>query len=742
MSRTPGPSIPPSTSLTRASLEWSEGIPRSVQFNDIYFSPENGPAETDYVFVEQNQLRQRWQNLTEQTRFVIGETGFGSGLNFLYAAKLWLETAPSSARLHYLSTELYPLHPSDLQGVLKSWINLEGLSTEQPRASCENQPDNTSSYLPELALTLLDGYPPPLPGFHRITFADGRITLNLLYGDTVQQLGELLASDHPLFNSLPVHQGLYGVDAWFLDGFAPAKNPGMWTTELFSLMASLSRPGCTFATFSAAGKVRRRLRQSGFEVETISGYGNKREMLKGSLISQELSESGTDGAATPDYSGAETSRTPEKRNSLYAPPWYLNLSGKSGTTNKTAAVIGAGIAGCSTANALARRGWQVSLYDPKGIAQGASGNPQGVIYPKLSLEASVFARFNLAGMCYASHCYRGFTQQAAKKTKPAQNPSSFIGQGVILLPADPKESQKFIAMARQFHQLPEFVRLLEKEELYQTAGLRLSANQGLFFPQLGWVKPAEICRQLIEHYNISLTESEITGLHWNETRRHWELTDHRQKTFAHSTVVLANAADIVEFDITRHLPLNTIRGQISVCPATAESQKLRTVICGKGYLAPADGEVHTLGASYDLVEKDTQVTETEHLGNLDKIRNTDPALAEALGQPKTFSGRASLRCVTPDYLPLVGPAPIYDDFLNDFALLRENARAHIPVSGSYWPNLYINCGHGSRGLSYAPLSAQIIADFIDNAPPAVERTLLNALNPARFVIRKLKRGLV
>ena len=731
MNKKPHTTPEASAILSTAILEWRHDKPYSQQFDDIYFSPEDGPAETDYVFIQQNQLAQRWRELISDESFTIGETGFGSGLNFLCAANLWLSIAPPTAQLHYVSTEHYPLHHSDLNRVLASWIDLDTPASQNNKTG-----DDTSNHLSKLARELGESYPPPLPGFHRIELAKGRIHLSLLYGDAAHQLDELQASDHPLFINLPTQSQPYGVDAWFLDGFAPAKNPEMWSPALFSIIANLSKPGTSFSTFTAAGNVRRELTRVGFDVEKIKGYGSKREMLRGNFVKQTRTETTTDEKKNNPY-------TPVKRNSTHTPPWHLKLSNNSSRSgDKCAAVIGAGIAGCTTANALAQRGWKISLYDPNGIASGASGNPQGVLYPKLSIEASSFSRINLAAMRYASYFYQRLSTKICHTNPQFQTSPNTSTSGVLLLPANPKETQKFLQIAECYRQTPEFVRLLGRKEMEQISGVPLTADSGLLFPQLGWVRPTDICQQLTQHPNITLIGNTITALQWHKTKQYWVLNTESGSEIHHATVVLANAADIQQFDITQHLPLNTIRGQISICPATQESQKLNTVICGEAYLAPVSHGFHTLGASYELSQKDTLVREAEHHSNLEKIRSTDTQLAEVLAPLDTFTGRAALRCVTPDYLPLAGPAPIYDDFLNDFALLRENARAHIPRAGSYWPNLYINCGHGSRGLSYAPLCAQIIANHLEHTPPPLERSLLTALNPARFIIRDLKRGLV
>jgi tRNA 5-methylaminomethyl-2-thiouridine biosynthesis bifunctional protein len=198
-------------------LEWHDGQPWSVHYGDVYFARESGIAETRYVFLEQNRLRERWQNLADKV-FTIAETGFGTGLNFLCAWHLWKEVAPQTARLHFVSTEKFPLSHADLKRALALWPELAVLST-----------------------ALLEQYRRIAPGWQQLSFDDGHVTLTLLVGDARETLPQLRAN----------------VNAWFLDGFAPVKNPEMWQHELLKEIARLSAPGCTISTFTSAGTVRR-----------------------------------------------------------------------------------------------------------------------------------------------------------------------------------------------------------------------------------------------------------------------------------------------------------------------------------------------------------------------------------------------------------------------------------------------------------------------------------------------------
>ena len=228
---------------TSATVEWRDGQPYASAFQDVYFSSDNGLLETEHVFLQGNQLLSRWEQLNTPT-FTITETGFGTGLNFLCAAELWLETAPKDAVLNFTSVEKYPLTLQDITTALQLWPQLSAFSTPL-----------LSQYA-----TLVDT--------KTINLYDNRIQLNLLIGDATEQLSHLQNK----------------ADAWFLDGFSPAKNPDMWQPTLFAQMARLSHPNTTFATFTSAGMVRRGLASVGFKVNKRSGFGKKREMIDGHFV--------------------------------------------------------------------------------------------------------------------------------------------------------------------------------------------------------------------------------------------------------------------------------------------------------------------------------------------------------------------------------------------------------------------------------------------------------------------------
>lgn len=700
--------------ISEAKVHWDENNQLiSSSYDDVYFSHNSGIDEAHYVFMEQNNLPQRWGNFSDNN-FTIGETGFGTGQNFLIAAKAWLEKT-SKGTLHFVSVEKFPLSRSDLQRALALW-------TESP--------DDKFG----LAECLLQQYPPAVPGIHRIRLANNRIVLTLMYGDTEKMFASLQGSDHPLFKRI----GNPFFNAWFLGGFVSTKNPEMWPNELFQTIVNLSQPGTTFSTFTSDKTIQRGLANVGFEVEKTPDFGNKGDMLRGK-VNNRTSKPLMPGISPQDWQ-------PATFNSPHQPPWYLSPTDKKAP--ETAIVIGGGIAGCSTARALAERGISVTLIErQKKVAQEGSGNPQGILYPKLSTGNSPLARFGLMALLNASRYYRSFLDHHLNPINEKNSPEieTIMGQrcGVLVLPESEDDKQKFEQISQLFP--PRLVQLLKGERLHLTAGLPLESTFGLFYPQLGWINPPAVCQSLSKHPLISIQTAEVEEIiHKNS---HWQALDKNGVLISKApTMVIAGGFDSSRFSQTNHLPLKKVRGQITSLPSTTQSEELQTVLCGEGYIAPAVSGTHTLGATYNFDEASTDVRTKDHHVNLEQLTKTDQGMANAFCDTptnliaKTLSGRAAFRCTIPDYLPIAGPVPKQDAYLENYQLLRKNARSHIPIPGDNWPNLYLNIGHGSRGLSYAPICAELIASEICGEVPPLELDLRQAVHPGRFIIRDLKRN--
>lgn len=658
----------PDTFLQHAQIDWDDqGRPHSRQYDDVYFSKNEGIEETQHVFLEQNRLRERCTALTPQDCLVIGETGFGTGMNFYCAWQLFAEHAPRGARLHFVSVEKYPLTREDLARAVQLWPQLEPYW--QP---------------------LLAQYVAVHGGFQQFSFDHGRVTLTLMVGDALAQLPTLDAQ----------------VDVWFLDGFAPAKNPDMWTPELFAQLARLSRPGTTLGTFTTTGWVRRGLIAAGFAMRKVPGIGKKWEVMHGQF----------QGWPAEQPAPAE----PE--------PWYARPAPVQGPRH--AVVIGAGLAGSATAASLAARGWQVSVLERHDApAQEASGNPQGVLYLKLSAHGTTLSQMILSGF--------GYTRRWLQQLQRGQD---WDDCGVLQLAFDDKEAQRQAKLAEAFDST--LLHVLDKAQAESVAGVALPAG-GLFYPEGGWVHPPALCQAQLQHPHIELlTHQEVIELRKVDGR--WQAWDGERLLASAPVVVLAGAAEIRRFEACAELPLKRIRGQITRLPATEASRALRTVVCAEGYVAPPRGDEHTLGASFDFHNDDLAPTVAEHQGNLALLDEISTDLAERLNtsvlDPARLQGRAAFRCTSPDYLPIVGPVADAQAFTDAYAVLAKDAR-QVPDTPCPWlDGLYVNSGHGSRGLITAPLSGELVAAWVCGEPLPLPRTVAQACHPNRFALRRLIRG--
>lgn len=653
-----------SDAFQHAELDWDEnGVPQSRLYGDVYFSRASGLAETEHVFLAQNDLAQRFAALQGNQHLVIGETGFGTGLNFLCAWHLFERTANTQARLHFVSVEKHPLTRDDLQRALALWPELQ-----------------------EQAAQLLQQYVALHPGYQRLVFAGGRVVLTLLVGDVLECLPSLDAR----------------VDAWFLDGFAPAKNPQMWQPALFAELARLSAPGATLGTFTSAGFVRRGLTDAGFDMQRVPGHGHKREILRGYLRTAETTASDKPWFARPACEAAE----------------------------RHAVIIGAGLAGCATAASLAARGWRVTVLERHAeAAQEGSGNPQGVLYLKLSAHGTALSRLVVSGFSY--------TRRLLGNLQAGQD---WQACGVLQLIYDEKERERQAELAAAFPFA--LVHPLSREHAQELAGVALPEG-GLFYPDAGWANPPALCRWLLQQPGIEL-QTYAEALELRRDGPNWKVLSNETVLADAPVVVLANAADAARFSQSAWLPLKRIRGQISCLPATTQSNQLRTVLCAKGYVAPPREGTHTLGASFNFQQIDDAPSVVEHQSNLDMLEQISKDLYDRLQadpqQTESLQGRVAFRCTSPDYLPMIGPMAEPQAFAETYAALGRNARQPQHASCPWLSGFYVNTAHGSRGMISAPLSGELLAAWLNDEPLPLPREVAEACHPNRFLLRKLIRG--
>jgi tRNA 5-methylaminomethyl-2-thiouridine biosynthesis bifunctional protein len=640
-----------------AQLDWDETtpqshIPKSREHGDIYFSRDGGVDETHHVFLHSNHLPQRWQTANS---FTIAETGFGTGLNFLCTVDLWLKSAPDDARLHFISVEKHPLTHSDLQRALSSWPQFKAISDQ-----------------------LLDAYPPLVFGLHRRDFFDGRVTLTLLFGDATEMFSELNAN----------------VDAWYLDGFAPSKNPQMWNEALFKQIARLTKPDGSFATFTAAGVVRRGLKEVGFEVNTITGFGRKREMLCGQLVN--------------------------KPAITHSQPWFHY---SHTTTTPEAIVIGGGLAGTSVSHALAKRHWKVTLIERHAeLAQEASGNHSGVVLPRLTADMGNDGRFYLSAFLH--------TVQWLNELKKRDATLPWFASGVLQL-----EDEKQQARLQQLSLPQEIIEFCDALTASERCGVT-TRSSGVFYPMAGWTEPPALCRWLIndQHKRITpLLHQQALSLHRDGEL--WQVIGPEGIIATAPVVIIANGYDAQRLLGNDAFTLQKVRGQIAYLPATSQSAKLKTPICYDGYLIPAYKGLHCTGATYDVKDESNEIKESDR----DKIITAlKKALPEFDAQPTT-SGRLAFRTSTQDHLPIIGPVPDLNFYRENYHDMYHGKPAHRYPPAQHRPNIYITTGHGSRGLVTCPMAAEMIAAVLNDEPLPLMDDVLYAVHPARFVVRKMKK---
>ncbi len=661
--------MPKQRRLHTANLTWIERTPVSKLFDDVYFSRVDGIAETQYVFLEQNRLQERWQS-NNKRRFTIAETGFGTGLNFLCTWKFWRQASMPEAHLHYISVEKYPLNREDLEKALSSYPTLMTFSHQ-----------------------LMAQYPAPVQGIHRLYFPEDRVHLTLLYGDATNMFTQLEAT----------------VDAWFLDGFAPAKNPAMWQPELFTEIARLSGYQTSFATFTAAGVVKRGLSDVGFKVEKHPGYGHKRDMLKGAYQID-----------SPSY---PSTFAPDQKPWLRYPPIEFQ--------HRTAAVIGAGLAGCQTARALAERGWKVAVFESKEtVASQASGNPTGMTFVKLSTIDTPQNRYYQTAFLYACRRIRQLLQQHG-----IAEGSHWSLNGILQLAHNEKEQQDHQKVLEQ-HLWPEdWLEPLNQQQLAERFNIDTPFN-GLWLKQGGWLNPATLCKALLEHDAIKTHV--MTPIQQLRPGKAWQLAP---ETEHFDSVILACAFHSNQFDHTQYLPLRTVRGQITYVDATQYSRShCHHAVNYEGYINPAYQGFHCVGATFNPNDTDPSERLEEHKQNLTQLQRALPNMANHLSADhQTLSGRVGFRCQTPDYLPMIGPVADTSDFSVDFSDLRKGFLKRQFPTPKYVPGLFVNTGHGSRGITSTALAAEIIAAYLNNEPYPVDRETLFALHPGRFLARNLIR---
>ena len=497
-----------------------KGAPRSEQFDDIYFSAENGLKETNHVFLQGNNLPDAWK---DKKHFVIGETGFGTGLNFFSVWKLFEETTLPEQKLDFISVEKYPLTPEEIKKALEPW----------------------KEFLGERVHQFLEQYPIRVAGFHRIQVSD-QITLTLIFDDINESFPEVGAV----------------VDCWFLDGFTPAKNPDMWSENVFEQMARLSKNGATYATFTAAGDVRRRLEATDFSVEKKKGFGHKRDMITGT------------------YQGSGHS---------------LDAALPKG---ERIAIIGGGLAGTSCAYVLKRHGYEPVIYEASNeLAAGASGNNMGLYNPRFTAQRDEISDF-----------YAPAYAQLIRLAKQAREAVEYTPCGALHLMNAPEKEKRLTSTARKWRWHSDHLSHLNSHEASKVAGIPIN-HDALYLKDSGSISPKKLCHFYAQNIEVRL----------NSTIENINELDY-------ACIIICNASAAQNFKELSFLSLDPVRGQVSEVEAKGMAQKLKCNLLYGGYLSVSQNGVQTIGSTFEKWIDHDDVMEESHQHNIDTLKKFIPHL--------------------------------------------------------------------------------------------------------------------
>ncbi len=672
------------TSISNAKIVWQiddngTTVPTSSDFGDVYFSKTDGLAESHYVFIDGNDLPTRLANLDDYQRFVIGEIGFGTGLNVLAIWQLWQQVRPNNhSHLHIITTEKFPLAKADLTQALSVWQELQPFSQQ-----------------------LIKNYPPPLAGCHRLNFFDQRITLDMWLGDATDSLSQII--------------GQAKVDAWLLDGFAPACNSELWADGLFAQIARLSGKDTTLATFSVAGVVKHGLQQHGFALAKRKGFGKKREMLTATFAP--LTQATAFNALSFRYNKKikpffvtlpftesfeiklRTHRKPNKQKDFELPnflPTSLPLF---------IAVIGAGVAGLSCAYALAMRGHRVTIFDKDKPLSGASGNIRAFLAPKLTSLKRLPTNLHAIGYLASCRFYPALSKQTGAAILQTTGCLDLLSHNRLEL----EEVQDFP---------PEFADLLTAQQAKDLVGFEV--GQAIFLPQAGLIDTANFAKAVLTQPNIIFQQGSLDSFAQHGEKVNINFASFNQE-FDH--VILCMALDTCDFlpSIKR---FNHSRGQVTWF-AVADHDRLPSLPLKYGsYFATfyEDSQKYAMmGASFVRDTFDITPATADHAMNLADLADAVPDLVnnnesfDLLKNAEHWQGRARLRSQTVDYLPLAGQ-------------VWQNGRT---TESRVWTFSAL----GSKGYAYAPTGSELLAGLMCGEILPLAKKMVKNLSPNRKVLK-------
>lgn len=568
-------------------IDWLEdgtasGAPYSPRFGDRYRSELGGIEQARDVFLAGCGLPAAWKG---QPQWRILETGFGLGLNFLVTWQAWKADSDRPRMLHFVSTEAFPASADDVLRSAQAHPDLVPFATE------------LHSQLWGL-----------LPGFHRLSFDEGRVLLTLCIGDAKAML----------------KQQQFEADSVYLDGFSPNKNPDIWDIHTFKAVARCCRRGTRIATWTIARSVRDALTQAGFLVNKTPGIAPKRDNLQGQY------------------------------NPAWEPKLPVGTSPAAPVQAGRCVVIGAGLAGAAVAASLARRGWQVLVLDEAGApAAGASGLPAGLVAPHVSPDDSLLSRLSRSGV--------RMTLQQCKVLLNDSEDWQHTGVLQRVMPDADKHLPIDLGQASP-EAAANWSRPASSPELADN-GLT-GSDKAFWHSAAAWVKPASLVTAWLATAGVTWRgKTRVDSLVLDNGN--WQCKDQASQTTAEAELVVIAAgfgSAALAASVTGNPPaLQAIRGQVSWTDAMADAG--RTPVNGHGSFIPAvplaQGTAAIFGATFERDEELAEIKQQDHGDNLSRLKDLLPGLG--LPESEGLEGWAGIRCATPGRLPILAPVASEDD---------------------------------------------------------------------------------
>ncbi|MBE6429391.1 MULTISPECIES: bifunctional tRNA (5-methylaminomethyl-2-thiouridine)(34)-methyltransferase MnmD/FAD-dependent 5-carboxymethylaminomethyl-2-thiouridine(34) oxidoreductase MnmC [Campylobacter] len=598
------------------------------EFDDIYFNTYEPLAECEYAYSSA-------LDGVNKSAIVVAEAGFGVGLNFFCTIAKFKSLNKKS--LHYIAVEKYPFSKDELASIYEQF----GLD---------------SSIYKEF----LDSYHIVPNSLLRIYLLNHTIILDLYFGDILEFLDECE----------------FRADVWYLDGFAPSKNPQMWSEEFLSNLACYSYKDTIIRSFSCARVVRDRLSQNGFEVGKLKGYHKKREMLQAICI--------------------------EPKSRIKKQIWFdLPIV----TNPKIILIIGAGIAGLAIATLFKEAGFNVVVAESnEKAAQGASSNLAGICAPLITQPGVALGDMHMSSFLLSRQFYKQFGGDFV----------DFCGCDEYLV------NDKMLS---KFNHDSKFFSI--SNDIYPKANIDLAMQ----------IQPQNLCLALAKNLEIYYGY-EYKSLKQLESC--YEVNFGNLKTIKADLVIFANGNMAKELFISEfsdaYMQLSSVRGQTTLVD---EFMSLNRPLSARGYITKAINGVQLVGASYARGDDDALPRSSDDDENIALV---DEFLSNK--KPNIIGSNVGFRGYSGDRFPIIGGIHNASEYIKIYNSLLWTKNKPSNKSPVYYQNLLISAAHGSRGLSTSILGANILFDMVLGRQICVKKSTIDALNPSRFIIRKLKKGLV